>query len=230
MSEIYIHVGLPKTATTTLQEEVFPNISGLLHIKNISDALQLSSINDKKILWSNEDLSTSPEVYSYPLRSCFNRFDIARNLAMLFPKASIIVCTRDEKSWIGSIWKELVRQGLAVKEEEYLNQISGYDYRNETYLAFLRENFYRVYEYKFEDFIKSPEGEIRKICNFLGCPTPLFEARIKNQQWGDKSLAFTRLLNKLIKTQYHQSSVVPHRLSAMIFRLNRRFMTLLNRN
>jgi len=128
--EIYIHIGYPKTASTTLQNHLFLNLYGFeligqpLTIENkrmqklihtITDCEKLEYIeqevkkelsvllatNKTKLLISEESFSTGSS-----LSGRVDRSQIAIRLKSLFPNAKIIVVLREQKSIIKSYYKQ----------------------------------------------------------------------------------------------------------------------------
>ena len=128
MREIYVHVGLHKTATTFLQEEVFPKLQGIKYYNLIKaknrQALLLAAIESEgKILISDEDLSGSPLVFG---SKADERKKMAYTLHKLIPDAKIIVGIRNERDWFKSVKNHILRVNPYRSEkeiEDYLSKI-----------------------------------------------------------------------------------------------------------
>jgi len=134
--KIYIHVGYPKNASTTLQTDIFPNINGLLylgryyqdtqayHTKELSDALYdvamkdsidfSDELNIKRIRLTLNKIGTkfnkvliSSEAFS---NNVADRGLIAHRLKVIFPEAKIIIIIRNQVDALKSMYKFLCAQ------------------------------------------------------------------------------------------------------------------------
>jgi len=121
-----IHVGLHKTATTYLQEIVFPHVKGYTYLTrpytqhnfafnklqyadtslyNYSETIgELKQINSEKLLISDESLSGKPIGFGY-----INRSLVAERLAHVFPEAEIILFIRGQQDIILSQYNMWVK-------------------------------------------------------------------------------------------------------------------------
>jgi hypothetical protein len=124
MEKVYLHIGTMKTATTFLQEEVFPKLNDTLFLprdyitfnhsfeklKFADDTFydeeeikkEFNKFKDKKVLISNEILSGSF------LKNSINRTFIAKRLKKLFPNATIILTIRGQFDAMESFYKYMV--------------------------------------------------------------------------------------------------------------------------
>ena len=124
--KVLIHIGLHKTATSYLQQEVFPYLrqyelitrpytqcnfafnklqlaDDILYDK--SEILkELENFGDKPLLISDESFSGLPYTCSY-----INRSTVARRLKDLFPEASIMLFIRGQKSLIKSFRNQFIK-------------------------------------------------------------------------------------------------------------------------
>ena len=134
--KVFIHVGLPKTASTLLQELVFPALRDVTYISrpytqenhafnklqyaddSIYAAEELrNEMNNiitleptKKVLISDELLSGAP-FYNF-----LNRGLIARRLAEILPDAEVILFLRGQKDIIRSLYNQYVKIGWFTGE------------------------------------------------------------------------------------------------------------------
>ncbi len=155
MNKTVIHVGLHKTATTYLQENVWPEIPGYTYLSRpytqlnhafnklqyADDTLynkdlvihELEKIAADRLLISDESFSGKPVYFSY-----LNRSIIAKRLKELFPNAEIILFLRDQRDIIMSHYSSYIRTPYGTKRIEDL--------------------FYRPRDdYRYTDYLKSPE-------------------------------------------------------------------------
>ena len=136
-TRVFIHIGLPKTASTLLQTLVFPNIEGVTHISrpytqenhafnklqyaddSLYDPEELRSelryilgarTSDTPLLISDELLSGTP-FYNF-----LNRGLIAHRLAEVLPQSEIILFLRGQRSIIRSLYNQYVKLGWCTDE------------------------------------------------------------------------------------------------------------------
>ena len=162
--KIFIHVGLHKTGTTFLQEEVFQKIPNINYQRKVdlTTHIEPNLIN----LFSDENLDGG----SYRLfNDWHNRYHIAANLKKLFPDAGIIICTRDEKTWLVSAWKQYVLSYFGYSFVEYYENISKESLDFTSYIKYLQKLFNNnVLVLHYEELQNSPEEFVNAICDFIG--------------------------------------------------------------
>ena len=150
--EIFIHVGLHKTASTFLQQEVFPQFKSVLLIANpetqhnkafnqlmyaddcfYSPNLVIQEINKIKsdrILISDECFSGQPLFFLSN-----NKTIIAKRLADLFPDAKIILFIRGQKDLMLSLYSQYLTRRNGVKNilelfrhPDFINELKKHPY------------------------------------------------------------------------------------------------------
>ena len=143
-----IHTGLHKTATTYLQEIVFPRVQGYtyltrpytqhnfafnkLHYADMSlyshaeTVEELKQINSERLLISDESFSGKPIGFGY-----INRSLIAERLAQVFPEAEIILFIRGQQNIILSQYNMWVKGYIAG--DRAVNDFAWYPKKNYTY-------------------------------------------------------------------------------------------------
>ncbi|HEX5494373.1 MAG TPA: sulfotransferase [Mycobacteriales bacterium] len=151
MKRIFIHVGMPKTGTTFLQERCFPHLTGLyyLHRENYAatspdeiiewlarvaatDPAFLDLEREKRTLEtlletvSEESVLISLERLFGNLHYNFhNNGQTTRNLAHFFPRASIIVVIRRQDDLLESLYRQTLRRYFSPTVDGYLNYADG---------------------------------------------------------------------------------------------------------
>lgn len=99
--EIYFHVGLGKTATTYLQYEFFPKLSGVRYIQRTQyknfDKIAESELSDKLFVSREFDQQLEREV---------------KQFAPKYPDAKVIVIFRRHDAWIASQYRRFVKNGF----------------------------------------------------------------------------------------------------------------------
>jgi hypothetical protein len=149
--QIILHVGLHKTATTFLQERVFPALPGVrfvhpVHYPRPDDGpierfvLDLLYRNAACIdidrhrtqidAWLAEVaepivLISSEALVGIPAENHRNILTNAELLAELFPAAKICLVFRRQDRWAESAFSQLLKQGFSTTIERYLNYRDG---------------------------------------------------------------------------------------------------------
>ncbi len=134
---LIVHVGLAKTATTTLQRSVFPLLSSLKNltynphefidlrrrkfIPTENDYIKFKYFSEieKKILLSAEGLvDYNPHYWEQAAN---------RNLSLFGKNASIIITIREPISYITSLYQQLIHEGNIINPDEFF--VSNYQYK-----------------------------------------------------------------------------------------------------
>ncbi len=144
---IILHVGLHKTATTFLQERVFPNLPGVafvhpLHRPQPGDGpierfmLELFFRNAASIDLARHAeeigewlagvdaptvLISSEAIVGWPIENHSNFAVNADMLHALFPNAQIWLVVRRQDKWVESAYAQLLKAGFSTSIERYLN-------------------------------------------------------------------------------------------------------------
>ena len=101
--KLILHIGLPKTGTTSLQKYLFPNLKeikylGKIHGVNASKQFKISSIKNtrKIVVYSNEDITNPYCDFSYQLINKIIEEIKPKEVIVLFSKREVIEWAR---SW-----------------------------------------------------------------------------------------------------------------------------------
>lgn len=137
MARTIIHIGMPRTASTFLQREFFPHVSGFefygVDRTQYSDVFQkilyqddsyfnaeeiateLKPITEKNAILSNE-LFAGQSLYLHAT----NRSRTARRLKQFFPDAEILLVLRNQVSLLESLYSIGIYSGMTVSPEDYI--------------------------------------------------------------------------------------------------------------
>ncbi|MGB6037407.1 MAG: sulfotransferase domain-containing protein [Cryomorphaceae bacterium] len=137
MNRTLLHIGMPRTASTFFQNEVFPNLKGFKHIgvdeTQYSEAFQRShyqdesrydeeSIRESMALQGQDDLIISNELFvgqSLYLAST-NRTRNAQRLKSLFPNAEVILFIRNQADLLESLYSIGIYSGHTAKPHDFI--------------------------------------------------------------------------------------------------------------
>jgi len=181
--EIFIHVGLPKTGTTFLQEKVFPKMDVNFICKENLVTAKLSL--DKVNLISDEDLSHKIDIFGS------NKYEVANRIHRMFPNAKIIVVFREKEKWLKSLYNQYLKAFYRpyIPFEKFRNIVveSG-ALEFEKYEQHLKNLFDDVLVLQFEDMKKDVYGFVSKICEFMGVDVPDFDTTPVNVSLNERQL------------------------------------------
>jgi len=201
--DIYIHVGLPKTATTYLQKFIFPQIKGINYFSPIHYAMPnyiLSIEPDTKPTLISDEYLSSHYFIDIKGNKSGSRFTIAKRLKKLFPNARIILVLRNKEDWLKSLYVQYIKSpyrptiSFEVFREE-LEKTGATDF--EKYVDFLNENFNEVLVLHYEELKSNPRSFIKKICDFMNVEMPSqIETRKTNVRINQRQILFINWVKK----------------------------------
>ena len=177
--EIFFHIGLPKTGTTFLQQNVFPYLKDITFFNCVdypwSDfPVYLNPFYIKyqpgKNLVSDERICG----YGYiklPYGSMLGRI---RTLKKNFPQSNILLVLREPNSLKRSLYKQYIKHSYGtLNYQDWIQQEldqSIFDYESLT--SYIQLNFPRSLILSFDDLKKNQDVFIQCICDFLGIGFP----------------------------------------------------------
>jgi hypothetical protein len=206
MNKIFIHIGLHRTGTTFLQQEVFPKLNvNFIHV-DAKDIMKKANIKDGQInLLSSEYFSGSPLDFENIHYGSSDRYLIVDKIKNLYPKAELIVVLRDTKDWKRSLYNQYVKsQGHISKEDfdkkfdkSYLDYVTYTDYLNSKF------GIMNVHYFNYKDLKDDYQEFLRKICYIIGVQPPIVKNVIYNKsltRGQERYLeVFRNISNKIIK-------------------------------
>lgn len=168
-----IHIGTHKTATTFLQQEVFPLI-------------------DRNIV-SNEMFSGDP---TNPRNNSKTRYSIARTLHKIKPDATILLCFRESEDWKDSLYRHYIRSGSTMNRVDYerIFDKGWLDY--DRYVKYLNKLFPKVLVFQYS---KHTFRMVADMCRVLEVPIPNYRDKQVNVGYTNKQVKTALLLNKTFK-------------------------------
>ncbi len=192
------HVGLSKTGSSFLQNCVFPEID-----VNLIKQFKLHSSIDGKYditLVSDETLSNDCLWFN-----CAPRNVVAKRIHDLFPRASIIIVTRDKDDFARSMWREYVEWGGDKSYQAWRNDMKQCNpdvFSFGKYVDLLNYLFERVLVLEFSTLKDDVEYFISEICDFIGVPIPDYENRIVNKSLDKKAAKRWQRFNRFFSSHW----------------------------
>ena len=219
---VYIHIGMPRTATTFFQQELFPKLSGIefygLPVTHYSEAFNKLQFADDtlydpslilkdaetwksdKVLLSNENFIGQSTHLNH-----LNRTSIAKRLKQAFPDAKIVLVLRNQVDLLASMyainvqWKEtrkidsFIWQPFQKKEKQHIGGPSTSFYNTlEGYENLHGYDYFPLIELYKELF---NEVEILLFEDFIHQPEQ-FASRLANFIDIDKKVVTNTILNQ----------------------------------
>jgi len=217
--DLILHLGMPKTGTSFLQEDVFPTIPGLQVYRGWNNFRMLMDTPlDKKVLISDEYFSCK-----MTRGSLFLQFqERVQTIKKVFGDPLIVIGFRKPQEFVLSFYKQLLHAGLYYEWKDIFNsdnkgliKFDDLDYTK--YVELLQQNFSEVLIYSNEMLKHDLQKFMDRFTTFANLPKKDVEAqmgKVRNQ--GIKTIKqFEYLKGENLRRQKKGDE--------LLFRLNRRF-------
>ena len=173
-SRTIIHVGLHKTGTSFLQENVFPNLN--INYSPISTRTGLKHIVQYPIHPDEINLISSELLTNQNFTPCeeASPYIIANRLKLLFPDAKILLVTRNKEGWKKSLYNHYIRSSVgSLSREDWEEQVfKDIDYNK--YISHLKSLFGDVLVLDYKELKDNHDSFVKCICDFIGVPVPTY--------------------------------------------------------
>lgn len=197
---IYFHVGLPKTASTFMQRNVFPHFRGIQFVK--------------KHDFKNRDRIIAKTSYNKVLLSIELDLDSGSGnekmlkVANKYPGTKPIIVFRRHGSWVGSKYKYYLRKHGTASFEEYFHPDKETGVLKDINLQFFKK--IELLEAKYgqkplvmfqEEFQRHPFEAIKVLADYVGAQYDENQIRIATvkKSYSEHSLYYVRKLNRWYK-------------------------------
>lgn len=200
-NKIIVHIGLHKTGTTFIQNEIYPRLNSITTIRAWhSHRFIIKSDFDKKILFTDEGISGNPFGGNYLAEFKSN----IKKIKHLYDDPKIIFGIRKHESFLCSLYKQYLHQ-KGHEEFSYLFNTSNTGLLKTDDLLFrnkietLKKEFSNVFIYSQESLKKRPQDFINSLINFLEIEDELdFDSiETKERNVGVNTVFQVNLLKKL---------------------------------
>ena len=194
MTNITFHVGLPRTATTFLQSQIF---NKLKHTQTYPKMQPPNIMHQTpNTIITNEMFSLTP-----------NRYKTITQMKHLYPNAKLILGLRDYKTILTLLYNHLVTYGLPQTRKQWeQTQPKEID----TYITHVKTTFPNALIYQYDQFKQTPDAIIDKICEYLEQPTPKYTNKTINTVTRDKKIIEQiRQANTYTRSAYNPEGMIP---------------------
>ena len=233
---IILHIGIQRTGSTFLQQEIFPKIKevnfvnfrrhkgikfevlGDKEVQNIVinfENCEYKDVYEKIYSRFKEDkvnLISNENIWWHQRKKEEAKLVILQKIQHFFPDVKIIFGIRDKTGLLLSWYKKYVMDGGVLsftkfQEEVVTKENLDYDsYINNLIKMFGKNN---VYVYQFGDMKKDINKHVKDICDFMGVETPEFENKKRNIGYSLWQLKVSLLLNNLFRTKANSKGIIP---------------------
>lgn len=179
-SKIYIHIGMHKTGTTFLQNQVFKNLNEIHYINGglLNEICRPSNRSEQSKLISWEGLSGRPYIgqptkENKSLKKKIYRdsfYASVNNLKRLFPNCEIIIFIRKHEEYIVSWYRHFIKRGGVLTFKEFYGEkgvLHPSDILYKKKIQVLKENFKVVHIFDYSDLKNKPDETIMKLLSII---------------------------------------------------------------
>lgn len=201
----YFHIGLHKTATTYLQDVVFPRWPGIRYMRFRNLEYFLALPDTGKYLVSCENMSGTTFAPLDERRRGLKR------LARMFPGANVIIAFRPHGDYMASLYSQYLRYGGQATFDGFFSLNlddavwRGGDLSYKTLIETTEDAFEtKPFVFQLGELKRDPSGLFADLARFIGTPQPteLANRRPTNVSLGAWQGRLLRRVNELVGTPY----------------------------
>ncbi len=229
MVNLTVHIGFPKTGTTSLQNHVFPALKNYRYLDyfecvelfsdlQFADDLAFDPEQLKSKLEAFQEQSGKPlfasleSLVGYLFHpSAFNRTRNIQRLLMVADELRLVVSTRNTVDLMDAVYRQYVQKGGVLKPKDLFVDHFAYDSHQKVHLSFFeQEKFIQwiktlnelrgLLVLKFEDLKNDVAQTNASLSNFLGEEIKVHNAPSANVSLSNASLSVLRSLNYFSST------------------------------
>jgi len=182
--QFFLHVGLHKTGSTTLQRNVFPHMDGLLYLGRgapIDLSSRIALARTASVLYSDESiLGRLVDVYATPRKHRASwaqmQIEALARIKLMFPECRLVVGLRNPLGWSRSVYSHYVRYGGSLQPSRFLSRsrhgeglMAVDDFLLRQRLEFIGEHFDRPVFFFLEELEADPQGLVSVFEGALSC-------------------------------------------------------------
>ncbi len=206
----YLHIGLPRTGTTFLQNSIFNNINDinfilkpdLIDLKSKIKSNQVNLISDEGLLgnvWGD------------------NRFISIEKLYKNYPDAKIIIGFRKHHKWVQSMYSLYLKRGGSLKVDKFLDLDFNNGILNKKQLDFsdllkeIKNKFkYKPFVYFLEEIESKDNKLINDLSNYLGVDidNEKFDYKVKNKGLNSIQKELCRKINSFFISNFNKNGYI----------------------
>ncbi len=215
-NKIIVHIGLHKTGTTFIQNEIYPRLDSITTIRAWhSHRFIINSDFDKKILFTDEGISGNPFGGNYSAEFNSN----IKKIKYLYDDPKIIFGIRKHEGFLCSLYKQYLHQKGHEEFSHLFNTFNTGLLKTDDLLfrkkiGVLKKEFSNVFIYSQESLKKRPQDFINSLIDFLEIEDELDFNTIetKERNVGVNTVFQVNLLKKLnrLNETFKKYSLLPN--------------------
>jgi hypothetical protein len=225
IGSVFLHIGIQRTGSTFLQEEIFEKLHDVNYfgfhneqiIKILTNIENINLIEARKIIYEHLyqdkiNLISEENIYGSMWGKDDNRIEKIDKIKNLFPQAKIIIGIRDKTDLLVSWYKKYIICGGVLRFPAFLEKIMPIEKLNyDPYIDYLIKLFGKenVYIYNFEYLKDDVHGFVDDLCDFIEVDSPDFKNIKKNIGYSFWQLKLSRILNHFFKTPFNSKGIFP---------------------
>ena len=203
-NQIFFHLGLAKAASTFLQRQFFPTLSGIHFVKK----KYFGKHRNTDFVSQHPNILFSFEFHKYlPVKLI--------EISKLYPEAKVILVFREHSSWLESKYRYHVRKHGKESFTAFfdLEDNRGVIRQEEVMYQQIIETVYTHFRQKplflnYHDLRKNPDRFFQPLCQYLGVELPTLPQRqTVNRAFNDKQIRYLLALNRVYPYAPLKSSV-----------------------
>ena len=211
---ITIHIGLPKTGTTSLQNSIFKKIEDIEILPKSGTTLNLIRDTKKEILFSSYETYLYNVIKKNLVKQALTSIN---NIKNIFVNPKIIFGYRNHSDYIKALYLQSLNQNKYWSFNDFFSLENNNSFFNkndfllEPIVHELKQNFSEIYFYDLEDLKNNNEKIINEILLFIGSKMEFKDFEVKNDNISIKTKLQFEILIKLNKL----SSFIPNFLPSL---------------
>lgn len=195
--KIFFHVGLSKTASTYLQEKVFPLFEGVEYIHRMYRYKRVFEIIEK----SEKNIILISREFDHQFEQELKRF------APKYPDIQIIIVFRRQDAWIASQYRRFFKNGHTIPFTDFFNleENKGIFTKKDLYFTRYIETVENLFTKKplvllYDDLRKDPVAFFDYIAQIIGVSYDQTKVNLKSKHksYSEKQLKALRAVSNII--------------------------------
>ena len=240
---VYIHIGVHKTASSFMQRQFFPTLSGIQYCDCRNEYLPLldyvlhedefdylpgkaielfcgcGNLDTHKPVVISDEMLYAPILWS---RYVFRKRGCER-IADLFQERHISIVLRNQHSLVKSFYRMYIKTGGTAGWRQFLKKHVARGYLHyDTYIEYLINRYGKtnVSVFLYEDFVENPVNYLNSWCRWMNISSVSWNKEITNRRENPSIaphfLPILRAINRFVSSRRNPELILPRLLHGLI--------------